>query len=320
MKRETINYTAVGLFVLLMLAAFFALLLAITRPGGGATDRYHVFYRDVAGIKYGTPVLYQGYQVGQVEVVAPDQGESGLRYRVDFSVRKGWVVPADSVARVTMSGLLSAVSIDIRGGDSATMLAPGAEVAGEERVDLFASMDELAADLRQLLGTSVRPLLDSLNSRLEQLSGTVEDEVTALLRGLRDDLGRLSGKLNASADVLATMLNDENAQHVENALANMDAVSKNLGTVSADIHETRARLDGLLDSVGALISDNQDDLAGALHDLRRSMRVLADNVDAVVYNLEGATRNLNEFSRQIRQNPGILLGGSAPRDSATVAR
>ena len=36
MKRETINYTAVGVFVLLMLAAFFALLLAITGPGGGA--------------------------------------------------------------------------------------------------------------------------------------------------------------------------------------------------------------------------------------------------------------------------------------------
>lgn len=319
MKRETINYTAVGIFVLLMLAAFFALLMTITGPGG-ATDRYHVFYRDVAGIKYGTPVLYQGYQVGQVEAVAPARGDGGLRYRVDFSVRRGWGVPADSVAGVTMSGLLSAVSIDIRGGGSATMLAPGAEVAGEERVDLFASMDELAADLRQLLGTSVRPLLDSLNSRLGELAGTLEGETTALLGGLRDDLGTLTGKLNASADVLANMLDEENAQHVENVLANMDIFSKNVGTVSADIRQTRVRVDELLDELGSLISDNRDDLTGALRDLRRSVRVLADNVDSVVYNLEGTSRNLNEFSRQIRQNPGVLLGGSAPRDSAAVAR
>ena len=33
-------------------------------------------------------------------------------------------------------------------------------------------------------------------------------------------------------------------------------------------------------------------------------------------NLEGAARNMYEFSRQIRQNPGLLLGGTPPEDAA----
>jgi phospholipid/cholesterol/gamma-HCH transport system substrate-binding protein len=33
-------------------------------------------------------------------------------------------------------------------------------------------------------------------------------------------------------------------------------------------------------------------------------------------NLEGAARNMFEFSRQIRQNPGLLLGGKPPTDEA----
>jgi phospholipid/cholesterol/gamma-HCH transport system substrate-binding protein len=36
-------------------------------------------------------------------------------------------------------------------------------------------------------------------------------------------------------------------------------------------------------------------------------------------NLDGASRNMNEFSRLIRQNPGLLLGGS-PREETARAR
>jgi phospholipid/cholesterol/gamma-HCH transport system substrate-binding protein len=36
-------------------------------------------------------------------------------------------------------------------------------------------------------------------------------------------------------------------------------------------------------------------------------------------NLDGASRNMSEFSRLIRQNPGLLLGGS-PREETSPAR
>ncbi len=38
-----------------------------------------------------------------------------------------------------------------------------------------------------------------------------------------------------------------------------------------------------------------------------------------MHNLEGTTRNMNEFSRLIRQNPGLLLD-STPREAVSPAR
>ena len=51
-----------------------------------------------------------------------------------------------------------------------------------------------------------------------------------------------------------------------------------------------------------------------LKDLRYSLQAVARNIDSVTYNLEGTARNMNEFSREIRQDPAVLLGGGRPRE------
>ena len=50
--------------------------------------------------------------------------------------------------------------------------------------------------------------------------------------------------------------------------------------------------------------------------LYRLSRHYGVSVDAISRNLEVTTRNLNEFSSQIRENPGVLLRG---RESAAGA-
>jgi len=41
------------------------------------------------------------------------------------------------------------------------------------------------------------------------------------------------------------------------------------------------------------------------------------NIDSITYNLEGTSRNMSEFSREIRENPGLLLGGNKPVQEVT---
>ena len=53
-------------------------------------------------------------------------------------------------------------------------------------------------------------------------------------------------------------------------------------------------------------------------DLRYTLSTVAQRIDAMTYNMEGASRNMYEFSRQIRLNPGLLLGGTPPTDEARV--
>ena len=74
----------------------------------------------------------------------------------------------------------------------------------------------------------------------------------------------------------------------------------------ADIERMVANLDGVVDA-------NSDDLDRSLKDAHHTLSAIARNVDTLVHNLDGAARNMNEFSRLIRQNPGLLLNGT-PRE------
>ncbi len=43
---------------------------------------------------------------------------------------------------------------------------------------------------------------------------------------------------------------------------------------------------------------------------------MSRHIDAIANNLEGATRNLNEFGGQIREDPSVLLRGRDTDDGA----
>ena len=43
--------------------------------------------------------------------------------------------------------------------------------------------------------------------------------------------------------------------------------------------------------------------------MRHTTAALASHIDAITANLEDATRNANEFSKQIREDPSVLLRG-----------
>ena len=141
MKRENINYTVVGSFVLIIVVCFFAFLYQIT-GSSGPIDKYYVTYNNVTGIKFGTPVSFEGYQVGQVEEIIPVRLEGKTSYRLALSIKQDWPVPEDSIAKIVASGLLAAVTIDIEEGISDVLLKPESEIESKEAANIFAAVNE----------------------------------------------------------------------------------------------------------------------------------------------------------------------------------
>lgn len=265
MKRDTVNYFAVGGFVLAGLLALGALLLAVTGRSGPEDD-YHVWYRNVSGIRFGTPVYYQGYGIGQVRAIEPMHDGEGTRYRVTLAVRSGWPIPKDSVAAAVATGLLADVSISISEGKSPERLAPGDEIAGREGGDLFMAFNELAAEVQSLTRNSVRPLVD-------QLAVTLADGGPVIT-----DLRSLLARLNEGAEGLNRMVGPQNQREVTELLQRFNEASANANQLSAELLETRKRLDSAMEQ------------------------------------LDAASHNMREFSREIRANPNRLLSGSPPED------
>ncbi|MCC7410921.1 MAG: MCE family protein [Gammaproteobacteria bacterium] len=333
MKRDNVNYLVVGAFVLVMGMALMVMLYLITGRSGPA-DGYFVYYSNVAGIKYGTGVFYEGYQVGQVESVSPDRGGDRLRYRVDFSVERNWPIPDDSVAKIVASGLLSAVSIEIEGGDSSRLVEPESEIRGQDQVNLFAAINDFASYFQGMSESDLRPLLRNLNSRISELATEYTDLSASTIRpfihslhGRIDDpelIGALKStlaRLDDSAGRLQRLLGDQNQRHVADILGNVDRASKGLEELIARTDEARATMHHVLSELDKVVEENKGPLSGAVAntqaasaDLRESLRSVAEHVETVMYHLDGSARNLHEFTRQIRENPGLLLGSSPPTE------
>ena len=329
MRNNKISYVIVGGFVLAM-AVGLVVSLALLTGRTGATDGYFTVYRNVAGIKFGTQVLYEGYPIGQVEEITPMERDGSILFRVDFTVAEGWRIPQGSVARVASAGLLAAVTVNIDAGPGGAALEPGSQVAGREADNIFAAVSSVASDMTNLTERSLKPLLANIDRTVSTVSGLLEGDVQELvgqlsalaqdlsvlaldmserLPKIADNIETFTVKMNRSSDELRTFLSPENRKSVEKLIATADATIESYARVADD-------LDRFLDDVNTMVGDNRLDIEKSIVDLRYVVDSVARHVDSLNQNMEGAALNIHEFSRQIRKNPGLLLGGTPPADKA----
>lgn len=320
MKSGKINYLVVGVFVIGMVVAL-VVSVALLTGHTGAADRYFSYYSNVTGVKFGTQVVYEGYPIGQVERVTPEEKDGRMRFRVDFGVLANWRIPTDSVVEIAAPGLLAAVTLSIHAGTARQSLKPGSEVASRERSDIFAVVSSVASDLGELTETSIKPLLTNVNRAVETINRIMEKEGESLFRDARKvttDLGGVVGvltekvplitadievfvgKMNKTSDEFAKLLTPANRDKLEKAVANLNEASTQLTVILKDIRELTQKDDG--------------DVRKTLAETRYIVESVSRHIDSINQNMDGAARNMYEFTRQIRQNPGLLLGSQAPED------
>lgn len=317
MRRDTVNYLLVGMFMSVIGVAFIIVIYMLSGKTGPADD-YHLYFRNVSGLKFGTPVFYQGYHVGQVEDIKPEQ-QDGTRYRVDISVTREWKIPEDSVARVETSGLLGRRVIDIKEGETRSLLKPGDMLASREQVDLFAAANSVARTFNEMAGVA-KPFIERLDASISELAAELtmltQDDIRPLVQKLDknyadpeliNEVKRLLAQLNRSTELVQELLNDQNRGNLANFLIRMNGASANLNNLLSRIELTRVQMDVVLAELGGLAVDNREDLRRSIEDLRKILQVTSGSIESTMHHLEGSSRNVNEFTRQIRENPSLLL-------------
>jgi len=295
MKRENVNYTLVGIVVLVALGLLLGTLGVITGRSG-ATASYTATYRNVTGLAFGAPVFYEGFRIGQVEGITPQRTDGRTSYVVDLAVRRDWPIPADSVALLASTGLLADVSIAIREGSSSELLAAGAQITSQEGADLFAAFNELAGEVTSLTRNRITPLIENLSRRVDSIATNFDAQTPVLLY----DAAVLLKRLNEAAESVNLVLGPANRGNIDQTLASIRQVAK-------DLEGTQARLDQLLVDAGGIAAENRPVVRDSIRDLSQITTALARRIDAISNNLESSSRNLDEFSREIRRSPNRLL-------------
>jgi phospholipid/cholesterol/gamma-HCH transport system substrate-binding protein len=299
-KRDSVNYVLVGTVVA---AAFVVLLVGlsiITGRSGASTD-YYTHYRNVTGLRYGAPVFYEGYRIGQVGAITPERtpGPGGVpqtRYKVELSVRRDWPIPKDSPARMTSTGLLADVAIGIGEGASKEVAAPGSELRGVESTDIFSVVGELAGQLSELTRDQIAPLIKNLSQHVDSIASVIDKNTPELV----DQSKLLLRRLNGASDALNDLLKPENRAALAATLGNVKELSK-------DLIATQDRLRDALEQVDSLVRENRPGVRDAVSDLRATLSALSARIDSISQHLAIASRNFDEFSNEIRKHPNSLL-------------
>ena len=291
MKDDQRNYILVGAFVLAALATLFVW-LALISGRTGSTDSYFVVYDNVMGLQTGTQILFEGYPIGFIDSIEPLKDPGRQLFRVDVSVKQGWPIPADSLARITAPGLLSAFAIDIQAGESATVLTPGSRIRG---LSALAVLD-VVAQVNDLLREKIEPWLT------EMASGTLS--ISNNLESFTADLGETMKRIDA-------LMNEGNVSRVDQILVNLDTSTANFAAVIDEFGDTRRNIDQLIRNLDQTVELSRGDLTQAVADARFSLEALSRYIESIAYNLDATMRNMNEFSLQLRENPGVLVRGRA---------
>ena len=234
--------------------------------------------------------------------------------------------------------------LDERGGELITNLSDlSRELASRspelisKYIELSDELQQTSAQLRTVLSEDnaqkVGSVVDNMVKASENAVAVTEDtrrQIHALLgpgtaskvddallniSSASENISRLSDDVNES---LRNVLTPETARKLQRSLDNFSLAAANIATLSKDLGATRAELDRLLAALSQSVDETRPRLRDSSSDLQYILRSVAQHIDAVNYNLEGTSRNMFEFSRLLRQDPSVLLRGSAAAEDAAT--
>lgn len=325
MRNHFINYTSVGVFVAAMIVA---LLWSLAQISGrtGPSDSYAIIMDSVTDIDYGTLVRYEGYKIGQVEKIEPEWGQGKYQFRVLVTVDQGWKVPADSIARISASSFLAAKTVEIFAGKSPDLIAAGGEIHSGPPADAFSLMAQVAGQIGDLSENSLKPLIQHVDELIVRIGNNTDTNLEELFNSLQaiagevqnktpkitNDISTFTAQMNATLLQADKFVDDRNLESVRAILGNMEKATKDASVAAEEVKSLGKKLEGLADQVGDMIGDNRKNVDKSLANLEYILRSVAQNIDSITRNIDGTARNMSEFSRLIRQNPGLLLNGGPP--------
>jgi phospholipid/cholesterol/gamma-HCH transport system substrate-binding protein len=270
-------------------------------------ETYVVDFRNtsVQGLIMGSLVKYRGVEVGRVVriQVNPTDLDSIL---VEVKIRTEVTVKTDMTASMVYVGLTGQKYIEISGGTlSAPNLAahgviPTARGLGERADDIVNNVETTAKRITELLSPENIAKIDAFLSNVEKSSAAVSGVLESRRTSLENTLVSVE---KATTDF---------AQATKSLVPMTEDLSRLIKAVESDSEKTLGNISQRFsaEEMGALIKDVRDFLSSASLSLKRVESVLVEQqaeLQRTFANLGEAVENLARFSREIADEPSVIL-------------
>lgn len=259
-----------------------------------STKIYRAQFQYTSGIEVGSIVRYGGMEVGTIkEVKIADSDNS----RIEFVIEIDEKIPVkeDSKVFITSIGIMGEYYIEISTGSATSALVPAGSLLSTKDVTPLMMLTETVDKLTEQLSETI----SGINKLLGNDNQVQIHEILVNLNGLLDD-----------------------NQH------SINSMMENMNSLLANVNKMGQTFDKLLE-------ENQGSIAGSIRQLEATLKqshltvkqfqqtiegvnqMLASqngNYDAIMENLNRTSRNLDEFTRTIKDQPWSLVRKSVPKE------
>lgn len=268
-----INYTIVGLFVIILLSAF---ILGIVWLSSGVTTKQYNTYQinmneSVDGLTQSAPIEYNGVVVGNVKSISLNP-TNPRQVIVLLNIQQGTLITTNTVATLLTQGLTRISYIGLRSTNGS--LVPLQAQPGEPY--------------------PVIPTSPSLYVR-------IDNAVTEFTH----NFNQLSANLNA-------FLNDENRRAFSQTLLNLDQVTATMADNTKELDASLKAANEILHNTAVASQQFSPLIKSSQNTMRTLNGETLPLANQVLNTLQSASNNLLEVSRTVKQNPSILLRGKTP--------
>ena len=302
-KELKIGFVALLAIVALFIGVNYLKGLDVLNP----SRKFYAKYENIGGLKVGSSVFVNGYQVGMVSNIDLLANEN-QQLLVTISIEKDFDIPKNSILKIVNQDLMGTKSINLILGDAASFA-----------VDEDTLISGMEGSLQEEVSAQILPL----KIKTEELIGSIDSVMTIITAILdKDARENLSNSLQ-SLDQTFLLMNqtmikvnqivDQNDERISSIVKNLEAnndeitnILKNFSNISDDI--AKSNIKNLLTSLSAA--------SKKINDSEGSLGMLINDKDLYL-NLEKSSKELEALIKDIKANPKryvsfSIIGGSTP--------
>jgi phospholipid/cholesterol/gamma-HCH transport system substrate-binding protein len=291
---------AVGLFVVIALAAFVIATLWLTgKQGSEPKVNYSMFFeKDVGGLMLGGPVYYMGVKVGTVTAMRIIPGDP-MRVRVDAEVLKSAPVNSGTYASLALQGItgVAVIRLNAEPGEHAAIQKLGdhefpviavrntglSELLARAP-SIVAELDSVLVQMNQILGEENR---DFVSDMLKDLAA-----VSSVLASREQTIGELPVLLNSTLKELHTSL--------EQVKSFSEKLEPGISATVENLEQTTRKLAEITERMESWVASNDTEMNAFMEDGLGQVPVLVADARA-------ALRELEKLLKDLREDPSRLI-------------
>jgi phospholipid/cholesterol/gamma-HCH transport system substrate-binding protein len=288
------NYTVVGIIVLFLASGLLSVGLWLSVGYNQKSYSYYTVYlhEAAAGLSKDSPVKYNGVQVGFVQEIRINRNDP-RQVEITLSIEEGTPITASTSATLISQGITGVTYVGLAA--SSSELTPLEKMPGEPypvipaKPSLYNQLDKILKDVSEnvnKVGNEVRRIFTKENAR--SLRETLEN-------------------IDKVSSVMA-----KNSQNVDVFLENMGKVSKEIPQMMKELKVGISKFNGLaadMGKAGRSVSSTMDSGKEAVMKLSEQT---IPQATILLRRLNNISANLEEVSGDMRQNPSVVVRGTAP--------